>query len=68
MSEWIKWKWTPEKTYPETLETMVLVKFADGSSDSYPVNVSFWHANGRSSNWNHNVSKNAAITHYKVVK
>lgn len=69
-NNWIEWKWTPEKPYPESLATMVSVKFADGSSDefSYPVNVSFWYANGKSSNWDPNVSKMAAITHYKVVK
>lgn len=30
MSEWIEWKWTEEKPYPETLETEVYVKYRDG--------------------------------------
>lgn len=30
MSEWIEWTWTEEKPYPETLETVVHVKFGDG--------------------------------------
>lgn len=25
MSEWIEWKWTEEKPYPETLETRVFI-------------------------------------------
>lgn len=30
MSDWIEWKWTPEKPYPETLETQMFLRFRDG--------------------------------------
>lgn len=33
MSDWIEWKWTPEKPYPETLETLVDVKFRNVESE-----------------------------------
>ena len=28
---WIEWTWTEEKPYPETLDTVVYVKFSDGT-------------------------------------
>lgn len=43
MSNWIEWKWSPEKTYPETLETEVVVKYRDGlEGGANP--VSHWYS------------------------
>lgn len=51
-SEWIEWKWSPEKTYPETLETEVWVKYRDGMVSHIPDKVAFWHEHSpEHSNW-----------------
>ena len=72
-NNWIEWKWTPEKPYPETLETRVHVKCKDGwnSVDSGCVDhVRFWWEE-----YNYFKPEDAelhdegsTITHYKVVK
>lgn len=62
MSDWIEWKWTPEKPYPETLETEVVFKFTD-DPDGYtgkgcvPVKVGklIWKDSGR-------------ISHYRIAE
>lgn len=46
-NDWIEWHWTPEKPYPETLDTKVVVMFADGSNcisqGAAPEDVSYWY-------------------------
>lgn len=58
MSDWIEWKWTEEKPYPETLETKVYVKCHDGYDEckkKFPSSpVGEWH-------WDID-----DITHYKL--
>lgn len=74
MSEWIEWKWTPEKPYPETLETRVLTKRGKGkerSIDKTPSSVGFWFGDedvGTVSNWNINCKEWARITHYRIAE
>ncbi len=71
-NEWIKWKWTPKKPYPETLETRVYCKFSDGEDDEHnpePETVGFW-MQGMSNQWkeDNKFEANSKITHYRVVK
>lgn len=40
MSEWIEWSWTEDKPYPETLDTLVYVKWGDSYEDKKPRPVS----------------------------
>lgn len=48
---WTPWHWSPEKTYPETLETRVDVKFRDGSVH-HEVRVFIYHDESPElSNW-----------------
>lgn len=32
---WVEWTWTEEKPYPESLDTVVDVRYADGSEELY---------------------------------
>lgn len=67
MSDWIEWHWTPEKQYPETLDTVVVTKFPDGS-EGFPDTVRFWHMpGGDRSSW-HPAAEEFRITHYRVVE
>lgn len=51
--EWIEWKWSPEKKYPETLKTKVFVKLRNGDEHVKVARpVSCWHSNNTSmSSW-----------------
>lgn len=67
----IKWVWTAEKPYPETLETCVYVKFRDGQVIEYHLGMSvqFWHGKGgKDSNWYQAGNKPWDIVAYEVVK
>lgn len=71
---WIEWVYSPEKMYPETLDTKVLVSFRDGREDtsSDPQTVRFWREGYRYvdenySNWYQNGS-DYEIVAYKVVE
>lgn len=66
MPDWIEWKWTPEKPYPETLETRVLVKFRDGKERLCKVRL-LHHDIIIFSRWYDNGTYDDAVT-YKVVK
>lgn len=67
MSDWIKWEWTKEKPYPETLETDVYVRWNDGDDDDQVWQVSDWCLR-RINFYNPKSSPQYYITHYKVVK
>lgn len=44
-SEWIEWKWSPEKTYPETLDTKVYVRLRNSQEfTEVPLPVSHWYS------------------------
>lgn len=68
--DWIEWHWTPEKPYPETLETEVFVAFTDNDirviHDKEPLPVSFWFGEGTPSTSNWVAGSYASITHYKL--
>lgn len=64
MSDWIKWEWSEENPYPESLDTLVYVRFMFHnnweSSQARPVKEWGWV----------NVWKDKSpndITHYKLV-
>lgn len=63
MSDWIKWKWTPEKPYPETLDTKVRAKWSDGEKDYSPLPVRAWK-------WAFNTPEcqELLITHYSIAE
>ena len=63
MSEWIEWKWTPEKPYPETLETRVWIKLDNVDTDehTYPSMVKYWE-------WDDFELGNGKITHYRIAE
>lgn len=64
--DWIEWHWTPEKPYPETLETNVIVRFQDGCEDG-KMNVAFWYAEPNTFNpLNNDESGLGYINHYKL--
>lgn len=67
-NEWIEWKWTPEKPYPETLDTMVYTRHDDGhvfDGGSEQESVGWWHEDeAAESSWNPEVL--GSITHYKL--
>ncbi len=71
-NNWIEWKWTPEKPYPETLDTMVHVAFTDLETrvdhDRSDLPVSFWFGEGTSSTSNWFPGSYSSISHYRVVK
>ncbi len=71
MSEWIDWKWSAEKPYPETLGTKVYIKTGDGFDDtacSKPLSVGYWHDDGgEQSNWYQCAGPNDIVA-YKVVR
>lgn len=67
-SGWIEWKWSKHQPYPEPLETVVDVRFADGVV-MYGETVGYWAADGKvsSSCWRHHERMAAfTITHYRV--
>lgn len=66
-NDWIEWKWTPEKPYPEELGTEVFVKYADGAGvDWGSLTVSFWYSKThRNNNW-HPCNGDASIVAYKL--
>lgn len=69
-SNWIEWKWTEEKPYPETLDTRLsMLRFADGMEQSTISNVELWHADEpHSSNWYNADGSPVSIVAYKVAK
>ena len=67
MSDWIEWKWTEEKPYPETLETKVYVRFGDESEvTSWPAPVSFYYGHGVGSSFEPDEDHDSTITHYRL--
>lgn len=73
-SNWIEWKWTEEKPYPETLDTKVIVKFADGWDDSESTvhrTVAWWRGDSEdqlTSSWHNVDGLPYDIVAYKVAK
>lgn len=69
-NDWIEWTWTEEKPYPETWETKVYIKQADGFCDDdcgYPDTVGYWYDEDyESSNWFQGHEDKCYITHYKL--
>jgi len=65
MSDWIEWKWTPEKPYQETLDSWVVVMLANGH-EAAEARVSFWHYDD--SSWNPDTVDRPGehITHYRI--
>lgn len=41
-NDWIKWKWTPEKPYPESERYTVEVKYDDCEVFKAPVERFYW--------------------------
>lgn len=66
MADWIEWKWTPEKPYPESLGTEVYVKFKDGLEASSLVYM-LHNSKNEDSNWYDHNDDDTVIA-YKVVK
>lgn len=52
--KWIDWEYTDEKPYPETLETLIFARFADGYEETprrnSPITVDFWYDENPSNN------------------
>lgn len=68
MSNWVRWSWSKEKPYPETLETAVDVRFADGVEMGEET-VGYWNQDGAivSSCWRpYERLPEFTITHYRV--
>lgn len=67
-ADWIEWKWTPEKPYPETWETLVYIKcLSDGYEETYeydPDVVSYWMSVDNKNIWEPN--HYGSITHYRL--
>jgi len=64
---WIEWNWTEEKPYPETLETLVEVRFGDGGEfESCEVGY-WWDENGLGDAWAVNKRPSLMIVAYRVV-
>lgn len=67
-NEWIEWNWTPEKRYPETLETLVYIKcLSDGYEEDYrydPAEIGYWCDEGGVDIWEPNHF--GSITHYRL--
>lgn len=61
MSEWIEWKWTEEKPYPETLETEIQVKWNDGDDDDMTWKVVQWE-----NEFKQDTMQRIWITHYRL--
>lgn len=61
MSDWIEWKWSIDKPYPEDKDTLIYIKMANGDSDfdeslkPWSVKDWFWDATGE-----------GRITHYRL--
>lgn len=66
MSNWVGWKWTEEKPYPETLDTMVYVRFRAGG-DGLGLVLSLYHVDRDFSNWFDDGSDDSIVA-YKVKK
>lgn len=66
-NDWIEWKWTPEKPYPETLETKIHVRFDDGD-ELGPFSVFMWY--DKLDDWNnyHPDSEWPMVTHYRIAE
>lgn len=63
---WIEWTWTEDKPYPETLDTKVDIKYANGEVELYePVGMSHSTTNEWSS-W-FPVGDDGDIVAYRVV-
>lgn len=70
MNDWIEWHYTPEKPYPETLDTeLSMVRFRDGQEYCTNWTVEIWHGTGKTntSNWA-NTGNESEIVAYKVVR
>lgn len=67
-NKWIEWNWTPEKPYPETLETLVYIKcLSDGYVEGdgyYPSEVVYWCNEDDKDIWEPNHF--GSITHYRL--
>lgn len=63
---WIEWTWTEDKPYPETLDTVVDVKFRDGTCRTD--RVAWWYdPNVKYSSW-HLVGDTEDIIAYRFCK
>lgn len=60
-NKWVEWKWTPEKPYPETLETDVWVKLKYGYCDELAPPFLVY-------DWDWTEIGDGSITHYKLAK
>lgn len=67
MNDWIEWVYTPEKPYPETLDTLIYVRHRNGWEDLTPIHVGFWydHEQPEASNW-YQGGNEADIVAYRV--
>lgn len=63
---WIEWVWTPEKPYPETLDTMVYVKFRYGEESHKPYEVGFYYSEFPEYDHWFCAKEDGDITHYKL--
>lgn len=64
---WIEWIWTEEKPYPESLDTMVEVRFGDGGEFA-SCEVGYWWAeDGLGDAWATNKRQSLMIVAYRVV-
>lgn len=59
-NNWIEWKWTPENPYPETLETMVDIRWVNGGEIDSPAPVKYWE-------WDIQ-GNDTDITHYRIAE
>lgn len=67
MTDWIEWTWTEEKPYPETLDTLIFVRYGCGKEDDIAYKV------GQAIHKETNLFepydiKELMITHYKLAE
>jgi len=63
---WTEWKWTPEKPYPETLETIpAMVKLRTGEELENFMRVKEWYSYDKG-NFNHKYNHPLDIVAYKL--
>lgn len=71
MSDWIEWDGS-NGGHPEQLNTMVIVRFRDGSVSDSPHSVRWWGGSHVHANWawgpEDSLGQNAEIVAYRVVE
>lgn len=65
---WIKWTWTKEKPYPETLDTMVDVLFYGDTEIYENFRVEVWSEYALDNFNPHEASGRQLISHYRISK